>query len=114
MHPASTMHRWRARAGSALAVLLVAIGTQSPAFARKDTRNESNEPPPQVQRELARPHAGVSLDKIITATEKRYGASVVKVEDTVLQGRRAYVLRLHFKDGRIVHIKVDAETGREL
>jgi uncharacterized membrane protein YkoI len=113
MQPASTTHRWRARVGTTLAALFVGLGLQMPAFAKKDTR-EPSPPVFQMQREAARPYAGVSLDKIITAAEKRHGASVVKWEETTVQGRKTYVLRLRFKDGRVTHIKVDAETGREL
>ena len=43
MQPGSTKQRWRARVGTTLAALLVAIGTQSPAYARKDNRNKNNE-----------------------------------------------------------------------
>jgi uncharacterized membrane protein YkoI len=114
MQPVSSMHRWRVRVAKALAALLMGLCLQTPALAKKDTRKKSSEPAPLVQREVARPLADVSLDKIIAAVQKRYGATVVKREETIVQGRRAYILRLKFKDGRIEHIKVDAETGREL
>lgn len=104
----------RARVGTALAVLLVGVGLQAPALAKKDPRDKPAEPPTKVQGEAVRPRAALSLDKIITAAEKRHDASVVKVEEATVKGRKAYVLRLRFKDGRVVHIRVDAETGKEL
>jgi uncharacterized membrane protein YkoI len=115
MQPVSSMHRWRARVATALAALLVGLCLQSPAFAKKVTRGGSSESAHQAQREeVARPLAGNSLDKIIAAVQKRHGATVVKSEETTVQGRKAYILRLHYKDGLIKHIKVDAETGKEL
>jgi uncharacterized membrane protein YkoI len=109
----TAIRRWRTRAGTVLAALLVGVGLHAPAFAKKDTRNKAGERPPQVQPELVRPHAGTSLDKIIEAAEKRHGARVKRSEEITEKGRRIYVLRLQ-KDGKVWQIKVDAETGKEL
>jgi uncharacterized membrane protein YkoI len=110
----TAIRRRRARAGTVLAALLVGLGLQAPAFAKKDTRNNSGEVPRQEQRETASPRAGTSLDKIIVAVEKRYpGARVRKADPATIDGRRIYVLRLQ-KDEKVWNIKVDAETGKEL
>jgi hypothetical protein len=106
--------RWRARAGTVLAALLLGIGLQAPALAKKDVRGRTGEPPLVVQLDGARTHAGTVLDRIIEAAEKRHRpARVRKWHEATINGRRVYVLRMQ-KDGKVWEIKVDAETGKEL
>jgi hypothetical protein len=110
----TTIRRWRARTGTVLAALLLGVGLQSPALAKKGVRTWTNEPPLLVLLEGARPYAGKSLDRIIAAAEKRHHpARVRRVEEATQNGRRVYVLRMQ-KDGKIWEIKVDAETEKEL
>jgi hypothetical protein len=109
----TSIRRWRARAATVLAVLLLSAAVHSPALARKGTRHGA-EPPLLVLLQTAQPYAGKALDRIVAAAEKRYyPARVRRVEEITVNGRRVYVLRLQ-KDGKIWEIKVDAETEREL
>jgi uncharacterized membrane protein YkoI len=110
----TAIRRWRARAGMALAALLVGAGLQAPALAKKVTRNNAGEAPLLVLRDGARTYAGKSIDRIIEAAEKRHHpARVRRVDETTIKGRRVYVLRMQ-KDGKVWEIKVDAETEKEL
>lgn len=103
---------WRARAGIALPVLLVALALQAPAWAK---HKKVMVPLPQQQVESPpRSMAEVSQDRIVSAAEKRHGAKVVKVEEGTHKGKRVYVLRLLSKEGRVWTIKVDPETGGEI
>jgi uncharacterized membrane protein YkoI len=54
-----------------------------------------------------------SRDRIVDAVQRKYNARVVKVTEIVVDGRRAYELRL-LSDERVWMIRVDAETGQEL
>jgi hypothetical protein len=114
----TAIRRWCARAGTALAALLLAVGLQSPALAGKNARSWSAEPPVLVLLQGARPYAANSkvLDRIIAAAEKRHHpARVRRVQEATFNGRVVYVLRMQRQsDGRIWEIKVDAETGKEL
>jgi uncharacterized membrane protein YkoI len=110
----TTIRRWRARAGTVLAVLLVGAGLQAPAHAKKDTRNKSGEASVQEQPAAARPSAAKTIDRIIVEAESRHKpARVRKWHETTIKGRPVYVLRME-KDGKIWEIKVDAESGKEL
>ena len=114
----TAIRRWRARTGTVLAALLLAVGVQAPALARKDTRSWTAEPPILVLLQGARPYAGNSkaLDRIIAAAEKRHHpARVRRVEEETVKGRVVYVLRMqNEKTGKVWPIKVDAETEKEL
>ena len=55
--------------------------------------------------------AGVSLDEAVRRAEKQFNARVVKAETVTVEGRRTYVLRLVTGDGRVITVRVDAETG---
>lgn len=61
----------------------------------------------------ARTFADEALDRIVEAVQKRYNARVVKVTEVMVDGRRAYELRL-LSDQRVWTVRVDAETGQEL
>jgi hypothetical protein len=114
----TVIRRWRARACTALATLLLTAGLQAPAFAGKNNRSWAAEPPVLVLVQGARPHAGNSkvLDRIIAAAEKRHHpARVRRVQETTVKGRVVYVLRMQRQtDGRVWEIKVDADTEKEL
>jgi uncharacterized membrane protein YkoI len=106
--------RWRARVGTALAVLILGLAVQAPALAKKAPRTSSGEAPLYVEQDGARAHADKTIDRIITEAEKRHHpARVRRVEEATYKGRRVYVLRLQ-KDGKIWEIRVDAETEKEL
>jgi hypothetical protein len=61
----------------------------------------------------ARPFADDALERIVEAVQKRYSARVVKVTEVMVDGKRAYELRL-LSDQRVWTVRVDAETGQEL
>lgn len=108
--------KWRARAGIGLPVLCIALGLHTTAMAMSDPKGDrTSQVPRQGLREPERVSAGLSKDRIIAMAEKRHvGAKVIKEEEGNLKGRRIYVLRLLFNDGRVRNIRVDAETGGEL
>jgi hypothetical protein len=110
----TAIRRWRARTGTVLAALLLGIGLQAPALAKKDVRGRTGEPPLVVQIDGARTHADNAVHRIIAAAEKRHHpARVRRVDESTFKGRRIYVLRMQ-KDGKVWEIKVDAETEKEL
>lgn len=61
----------------------------------------------------SRPLADDALQRIVDAVQKRYNARVVKVTEIMVDGKRAYELRL-LSDERVWTVRVDAETGQEL
>ncbi len=52
-------------------------------------------------------------DRIVDAIQRKYSARVVKVTESVVDGRRVYELRL-LSNERVWVVRVDAESGREL
>jgi uncharacterized membrane protein YkoI len=90
---------WRARTGTVLPVLLIALGLLVPVGAKSHANAAQ---------------AASSQDRIIAIAEKRYHASVVRIEESTLNGKRIYVLRLLSKEGKVWTVRVDAETGGEL
>jgi len=57
--------------------------------------------------------AGVSQERIIESVQKRYNARVVRVSETVFDGRPALKLRL-LSAQRVWSMVVDAQSGRVL
>ena len=55
--------------------------------------------------------AGISLDEAVRRAEKQFNARVVKAETRMADGRRTYVLRLVTGDGRVITVRVDADSG---
>jgi uncharacterized membrane protein YkoI len=49
----------------------------------------------------------------VDAIRRKYNASVVRVAELLVDGRRVYELRL-LSNERVWTVRVDAETGREL
>lgn len=58
--------------------------------------------------------SGISLDRAISMAEQRYNARVVRTEESNVNGRRVYVLRLLSQEGRVWKVRIDAETGGEM
>jgi hypothetical protein len=61
---------------------------------------------------LAQAETG-SRDRVVDAIRRKYNASVVRVAELLVDGRRVYELRL-LSNERVWTVRVDAETGREL
>lgn len=102
-------------AGRLLSVLAVLSMLQISAHAGEDPRAPRSEDSPGLGiREPARATPNTSLDRIIEQIKRRYQATVVRVDHAKLNGRAIYVLRLLFDDGEVRHVRVDAETGREI
>jgi uncharacterized membrane protein YkoI len=76
----------------------------------RDRDNDRDRAPSLGMREPPRLSA-VPIDRVIEQVERRYQARVVRQEETNINGRRVYVLRLLSEDGRVRTVRVDAETG---
>jgi len=55
---------------------------------------------------------GISLDEAVRRAEAQYNARVVRTEVQDEDGRKVYVLKLLSEDGRVITVRVDAQTGR--
>ena len=55
---------------------------------------------------------GISLDEAVRRAEAQYHAKVVRTDVQDEDGRKVYVLKLLSEDGRVITVRVDAETGR--
>jgi hypothetical protein len=84
-----------------------------PASALPARTQPAPMPPGAVADDTAATTGDESLKRILESVQKRYNARVVKVTDIVVEGRRAYELRL-LSDQRVWTIRVDAESGQEL
>jgi uncharacterized membrane protein YkoI len=55
--------------------------------------------------------SGVSLDQAVEMAQRRYRAKAVRAE-TIRQGdRRIHQIRLLSADGKVLNVRVDAESG---
>jgi uncharacterized membrane protein YkoI len=64
--------------------------------------------------EPPRTPADKTVDRIIQELQKKYGAKVVRQDEREERGRKVLVFRLLSDEGRVSHVRVDAETGKEL
>jgi len=55
--------------------------------------------------------SGVSLDEAVRRAERQFNARVVKADTITVDGRKTYVLRLVTGDGRVITVRVDADSG---
>jgi len=55
---------------------------------------------------------GISLDEAVRRAEAQYHAKVVRTDVQDEDGRKVYVLKLLSEDGRVITVRVDAESGR--
>jgi hypothetical protein len=55
---------------------------------------------------------GISLDEAVRRAEAQYNARVVRTEVQDEDGRKVYVLKLLSEGGRVITVRVDAQTGR--
>jgi len=55
---------------------------------------------------------GISLDEAVRRAEAQYNARVVRTDVQDEDGRKVYVLKLLSEGGRVITVRVDAETGR--
>jgi hypothetical protein len=55
---------------------------------------------------------GISLDEAVRRAEAQYNARVVRTDVQDEDGRKVYVLKLLSEDGRVITVRVDAQTGR--
>jgi hypothetical protein len=55
--------------------------------------------------------SGMSLDEAVRRAERQFNARVVKAETITVDGRKTYVLRLVTGDGRVITVRVDADSG---
>ena len=55
---------------------------------------------------------GISLDEAVSRAERQYRARVVRTDVQDEDGRKVYVLKLLSEDGRVITVRVDAQTGR--
>jgi hypothetical protein len=110
----ATRRIWRGAAGSLLLVLCAGLLLHAPAqaFGGKHGKHRLDAPETGL-REPPRLAAGgaASADRIIEQIERRYRARVVRFEETQMNGRRVYVLRLLSDEGRVWTVRVDADTG---
>lgn len=100
-------------------MLALAIGFHGEALAKHKKKSaqssESTQAEHQQHAEPPRQQGGISRDRAIADAEKRHRAQVLRAEDSVVDGRRVYVLRLMSKtEGRVWTVRVDAESGKEL
>jgi uncharacterized membrane protein YkoI len=102
--------RWNSR--TAVALGLMALTVQGAlATATTAPREQHSDRGTDV---AVQPQADSgSRDRIVEAIGRKYNASVVRVAELVVDGRRVYELRL-LSNERVWTVRVDAETGREL
>lgn len=117
---------WRTMAGAGPAMLLAALGWYIAPVASAAGHGTAGEAatvlhPLGESRPLAQapPTPKSEKDRIIEIAEKRYNAKVVRIDEAVVKGRRAYVLRLLSKESSsrpmpVMERTVDAVTGTEL
>ncbi len=55
---------------------------------------------------------GISLDEAVSRAERQYRARVVRTDVQDEDGRKVYVLKLLSEDGRVITVRIDAQTGR--
>ncbi len=55
---------------------------------------------------------GISLDEAVARAERQYHARVVRTDVQDEDGRKVYVLKLLSEDGRVITVRVDAQSGR--
>jgi hypothetical protein len=96
--------------GGSLGVMLLGV-IVSPAMAATRVAELSVPLPATVAD--SHTFADEALERIVEAVQKRYNARVVKVTEVMVDGKRAYELRL-LSDQRVWTVRVDAETGQEL
>lgn len=103
--------------GVPLAAMLLVGGAMLAAAilpASAATRaNEQGESVAGQSSPAARAFADSSLERIVDEVQRRYNARVVKVTEVMVDGKRAYELRL-LSEQRVWTVRVDAETGQEL
>jgi peptidase YpeB-like protein len=57
-------------------------------------------------------HDGISLDEAVRRAEQQFHARVVRTDVQDEDGRKVYVLKLLSEDGRVITVRVDAQSGR--
>ena len=55
---------------------------------------------------------GISLDEAVARAERQYHARVVRTDVQDEDGRKVYVLKLLSEDGRVITVRIDAQSGR--
>jgi uncharacterized membrane protein YkoI len=55
-----------------------------------------------------------NLDKAVAQVQREIDGRVLGAREVVEEGRPVYVIRVLTPDGRVVHMRVDQETGRIL
>ena len=60
----------------------------------------------------AAPRDGISLDEAVSRAERQYHARVVRTDVQDEDGRKVYVLKLLSEDGRVITVRIDAQSGR--
>lgn len=124
MKRAATANRQLVRSLAAgLLVVLCAVSTLAPAAQALDLQRgpregKQLEPPRKLEpprRESAAPRAGMSKDSVIELVQSRYKARVIRADQKrTKDGRLYYDIRLLSDEGRVLNIKVDAESGKTL
>lgn len=107
-----------ARTGRILPVLALAL-VLAPLAGAAEKRGgyrglDQRGPPMQRAIDPPRVLAEKSVDRIVQDLEKKYRAKVVRKEEREERGRKILVLRLLSDDGKVSHVRIDAETGKEL
>jgi hypothetical protein len=107
-----------ARAGRILPVLALSLllAPLAGAAEKRGGYRGLDQRGPPVQRAVEPPRvlAEKSIDRIIQELEKKYRAKVVRRDEREERGRKILVLRLLSDKGEVSHVRVDAETGKEL
>jgi hypothetical protein len=58
------------------------------------------------------PLDSISLDEAVRRAESQFRARVVRTDIQDEDGRKVYVLKLLSEDGRVITVRIDANTGR--
>jgi len=98
------------RSGIIPALVLLGLAPFTQAHVVPDVRPVGVAAPERVV--VAEVRDGISLDEAVARAERQYHARVVRTDVQDEDGRKVYVLKLLSEGGRVITVRVDAQTGR--